>query len=155
MPDQLPIFETHLKERGRTWKWYVCTTEGDVVVQGAESRRRAATYNANRALLLSCCRRPIGPYDAVNGSRAATSRAGAARPVERSGTRSPARCPRLVQTRADAAGGLAIGAEGALARKPSRRASRRRSRHPPTFSPAQPAAVAPRTGGGGLRRRRG
>ncbi|MBB4363521.1 hypothetical protein GGD65_004566 [Bradyrhizobium sp. CIR18] len=53
MPDQLPIFETHLKKRGRTWKWYVCTTDGDVVIQGSESRRRAARYNANRALLLT------------------------------------------------------------------------------------------------------
>lgn len=53
MPDPLPIFETHLKKRGRTWKWYVCTTEGDVVMQGSESRRRAARYNANRALLLT------------------------------------------------------------------------------------------------------
>lgn len=53
MPDQLPIFETHLKKRRRTWKWYVCTTDGDVVVQGSESRRRAARYNANRALLLT------------------------------------------------------------------------------------------------------
>ncbi|QQO20614.1 hypothetical protein JJB98_12175 [Bradyrhizobium diazoefficiens] len=53
MPDQLPVFETHLKKRGRTWKWYVCTTEGDVVMQGSESRRRAARYNANRALLLT------------------------------------------------------------------------------------------------------
>lgn len=53
MPDQLPIFETHLKRRGRTWKWYVCTTEGQLVMQGSESRRRAARYNANRALLLT------------------------------------------------------------------------------------------------------
>lgn len=53
MPDQLPIFETHLKKRGRTWKWYVCTIDGDVVMQGSESRRRAARYNANRALLLT------------------------------------------------------------------------------------------------------
>lgn len=53
MPDQLPIFETHLKKRGRTWKWCVCTTEGDVLMQGSESRRRAASYNANRALLLA------------------------------------------------------------------------------------------------------
>lgn len=53
MPDQLPILETHVKKRGRTWKWYVCTTEGDVIMQGAESRRRAARYNANRALLLT------------------------------------------------------------------------------------------------------
>lgn len=53
MPDQLPIFETHVKKRGRAWKWYVCTTDGDVVMQGSESRRRAARYNANRALLLT------------------------------------------------------------------------------------------------------
>lgn len=34
MPDQLPIFETHLKKRGRTWKWYVCTTEGQLSCRG-------------------------------------------------------------------------------------------------------------------------
>jgi hypothetical protein len=53
MPNQLPIFETHLEKRRRTWKWYVCTTEGDVVMQGSESRRCSARYNANRALLLT------------------------------------------------------------------------------------------------------
>ena len=53
MPDQLPVFETHLKKARRAWKWYLCTTEGDVVMHGSESRRRAARYNANHALLLT------------------------------------------------------------------------------------------------------
>src|SRR5258707_10795613 len=52
MPDQFPIFEKVLKKRSRTWRWRVCTTEGDVVIQGSESSRPAAKYKADRALFL-------------------------------------------------------------------------------------------------------
>jgi hypothetical protein len=52
MPDQFPVFETLLKKRGRVWKWFVCTTEGRIVMQGSESSRPAARYKADRALLL-------------------------------------------------------------------------------------------------------
>jgi hypothetical protein len=52
MPDQFPIFEKVLKKRSRTWRWRVCTTEGDVVMQGSESSRPAAKYKADRALFL-------------------------------------------------------------------------------------------------------
>jgi hypothetical protein len=52
MPDQFPVFEEVLKKRGRTWRWRVCTTEGDVVMQGSESSRPAAKYQADRALFL-------------------------------------------------------------------------------------------------------
>jgi hypothetical protein len=41
MPDQFPVFETHLRKRGRTWKWYLCTTDGDIIMQGSDSRRRS------------------------------------------------------------------------------------------------------------------
>lgn len=52
MPGQFPVFEMGLKKRGRTWRWWVCTTEGDVVMQGSESSRAAAKYRADRALFL-------------------------------------------------------------------------------------------------------
>jgi hypothetical protein len=52
MPDQFPVFEEVLKKRGRTWRWHVCTTEGDVVMQGSEGSRPAAKYQADRALFL-------------------------------------------------------------------------------------------------------
>ena len=52
MPDQFPVFEELLKKRRRTWRWRVCTPEGDVVMQGSESSRPAAKYKADRALFL-------------------------------------------------------------------------------------------------------
>ena len=52
MPDQFLVFEKALKKRRRTWKWRVCTPEGGVVMQGSESSRPAARYQANRALFL-------------------------------------------------------------------------------------------------------
>jgi len=52
MPDQFQVFEELLKKRRRTWRWRVCTTEGDVVMQGSESSRPAAKYKADRALFL-------------------------------------------------------------------------------------------------------
>ena len=52
MPHQFPVFELLLKKRGRVWRWCVCTTEGQVVMHGAESSRPAAKYKADRALFL-------------------------------------------------------------------------------------------------------
>jgi hypothetical protein len=52
MPDQFPVFEPLLKKRGRVWRWFVCTTEGQVVMHGTESRRPVAKYKADRALFL-------------------------------------------------------------------------------------------------------
>jgi hypothetical protein len=52
MPDQFPVFEVNVKKRGRTWRWCVCTTEGQVVMQGSARRRPAAKYKADRALFL-------------------------------------------------------------------------------------------------------
>ena len=52
MTDQFLVFEKVLKKRRRTWKWRVCTPEGDVVMRGSESSRRAAGYQADRALFL-------------------------------------------------------------------------------------------------------
>jgi hypothetical protein len=51
-PDQFQVFEVVLKKRRRKWLWRVSTTDGDAVVEGSESSRSAAKYNANRALFL-------------------------------------------------------------------------------------------------------
>ena len=50
--DQFKIFEVVLKKRRRMWLWRVSTTDGDAVIEGLESSRPAANYNANRALFL-------------------------------------------------------------------------------------------------------
>jgi hypothetical protein len=52
MPDPFPTYEMFLKKHGRTWKWRVCTTNGDVMMRGSESNRSAARYKANSALFL-------------------------------------------------------------------------------------------------------
>jgi hypothetical protein len=52
MSDQFLVFEKVLKKRRRTWKWRVCTTEGDVVMHGSASSQPAAGYQADRALFL-------------------------------------------------------------------------------------------------------
>lgn len=52
MSDQFLVFEKVLKKRRRTWKWRVCTPEGDVVMHGSASSRPAAGYQADRALFL-------------------------------------------------------------------------------------------------------
>jgi hypothetical protein len=52
MADKFPVFEVVLKRRSRKWSWSVCTSEGDVVMQGSESSRPAAKYKADRALFL-------------------------------------------------------------------------------------------------------
>ena len=52
MTDQFLVFEKVLKKRRRTWKWRVCTPEGDVILHGSESGRPAANYQADKALFL-------------------------------------------------------------------------------------------------------
>ena len=50
--DQFQFFELALEKRRRRWLWRVSTTDGDAVIEGSESSRPAAKYNANRALFL-------------------------------------------------------------------------------------------------------
>jgi hypothetical protein len=50
--DQFQIFEVALEKRRRRWLWRVFTTDGDAIIEGSESSRPAAKYNANRALFL-------------------------------------------------------------------------------------------------------
>ena len=50
--DQLAVFEVVLKKRGRKWRWCLCTTEGEIVMQGSERSRPSAKYKAHSALFL-------------------------------------------------------------------------------------------------------
>ena len=65
--DQFPVFELVLKKRGRIWRWSVCTSEGAVVMEGSESSRPAAKYQAVRALFLLLL---SAPYQSIRMSRA-------------------------------------------------------------------------------------
>jgi hypothetical protein len=63
MPDEFALFEMALNKRGRLWRWHICTIAGAVVMRGSERNRRAAKYQADRALfmlLLSAPYRSIG-----------------------------------------------------------------------------------------------
>jgi hypothetical protein len=72
MTDQFLVFEKVLKKRRRTWKWRVCTPEGDVVMHGSESSRPAAGYQADRALFLLLLSAPYQSLRLVARSRAKT-----------------------------------------------------------------------------------
>ena|ERR1700722_4824054 len=61
--DQFQIFEVVLKQRRRKWLWSVSTTDGDALIEGLESSRPAAKYNANRALFLLLL---SAPYRSIN-----------------------------------------------------------------------------------------
>jgi hypothetical protein len=50
--DQFQIFEVVLKKLRRKWLWSVSATDGNALIEGSESSRPAAKYNANRALFL-------------------------------------------------------------------------------------------------------
>jgi hypothetical protein len=68
--DQFQVFEVVLKKRRRRWLWLVSRTDGDTVIEGSESSRPAANYNANRALfllLLSAPYRSIRPSTPAPG----------------------------------------------------------------------------------------
>jgi hypothetical protein len=65
MSDRIRIFEVALKRRGRKWGWWVRTTEGEVVMMGAERSRPAARYEANKALFLLLLSAPYRSQVAV------------------------------------------------------------------------------------------
>jgi hypothetical protein len=62
--DQFQIFKVVLSKRRRKWLWRVSTTDGDAVIEGSESSRPAAKYNANRALFLLLL---SAPYRSIRG----------------------------------------------------------------------------------------
>ena len=46
------MFDIALSKRGRGWEWRVIDSSGKTVMQGRESKRAKARYQAERALLL-------------------------------------------------------------------------------------------------------
>ena len=53
MSAQFPVFDIVLKKSGRKpWRWWVCSTEGQVIMRGSESSRAVARHCAYRALFL-------------------------------------------------------------------------------------------------------
>jgi hypothetical protein len=47
---QFQTFEAIVRKRRRSWRWYICTAEGHLVMVGSDSTRPGARYQANRAL---------------------------------------------------------------------------------------------------------
>jgi hypothetical protein len=52
MAAQFQTFEAILRKRRRTWRWSICTAEGEVVMLGSDNSRPGARYQANRALFM-------------------------------------------------------------------------------------------------------
>ena len=52
MPVQFQTFEAIVRKRRRTWRWYICTPEGDLVMLGSDPTRPGARYQAHRALFM-------------------------------------------------------------------------------------------------------
>ena len=52
MTTHFQTFEAIVRKRRRTWRWYVCTPEGDLVMLGSDGSRTGARYQANRALFM-------------------------------------------------------------------------------------------------------
>jgi len=50
MTAQFQTFEAIVRKRRRTWRWYICTAEGDLLMLGSDTSRTGACYQANRAL---------------------------------------------------------------------------------------------------------
>ena len=52
MAAQFQTFEAILRKRRRSWRWYICTDEGDLVMMGSDNSRLGARYQANRAMFM-------------------------------------------------------------------------------------------------------
>ena len=64
MTAQFQTFEAIVRKRRRSWRWYICTAEGDLVMLGSDSSRIGARYQANRALFMLLLN---SPYRASKG----------------------------------------------------------------------------------------
>jgi hypothetical protein len=64
MPAQFQTFEATVRKRRRSWRWYICTAEGNVVMMGSDPSRPGARYQANRALFMLLLN---SPYRASKG----------------------------------------------------------------------------------------
>jgi hypothetical protein len=59
-PADAQTFEFFVTQRSRRWKWRVCDSARNVLMEGRENSRPAARYRAERALfllLLATCKR--------------------------------------------------------------------------------------------------
>jgi len=65
MTAQFQTFEAIVRKRRRTWRWYVCTAEGDLVMLGSDSSRIGARYQANRALFMLLLNSPYSASNAI------------------------------------------------------------------------------------------
>jgi hypothetical protein len=52
MTAQFQTFEATVRKRRRAWRWYICTSEGVLVMLGSDSSRAGARYQASRALFM-------------------------------------------------------------------------------------------------------
>src|SRR5262249_17024106 len=82
MPVQFQTFEPILRKRRRSWRWYVCTAEGQVVMLGTDTTRPGARYQANRALFTLLLH---SPYRASKTHRASKTIAPGASNLDRFG----------------------------------------------------------------------
>lgn len=83
MPDQFQFFELIiLKKNDRLWRWCVCTTKGEILMQGSERNRPEAKYKAERALfLLLLCAPYYRTIRVSNPSDPSYNRSGRTRPA--------------------------------------------------------------------------
>jgi hypothetical protein len=65
MTGQFQTFEAIVRKRRRTWRWYICTAEGDLVMLGSDSSRLGARYQANRALFMLLLNSPYRASKAI------------------------------------------------------------------------------------------
>jgi hypothetical protein len=65
MTAQFQTFEAIVRKRRRTWRWYICTAEGNLVMLGSDSSRIGARYQANRALFMLLLNSPYRVSKAI------------------------------------------------------------------------------------------
>jgi hypothetical protein len=65
MQAKFQTFEAIVRKRRRSWRWYICTAEGEVVMLGSDSTRPGARYQANRALFTLLLHSPYRTRNAI------------------------------------------------------------------------------------------
>jgi hypothetical protein len=65
MTAQFQTFEAIVRKRRRSWRWYICTPEGDLVMLGSDATRPGARYQANRALFMLLLNSPYRAGKAI------------------------------------------------------------------------------------------
>lgn len=52
MTREFVFFDSEMTREGRFWRWSILSDPGNIVLQGSERNRRAAQYQAARAMFL-------------------------------------------------------------------------------------------------------